>query len=172
MNATSRTDRKSRDARVAGISGSPLLRLPIRLNFLGREKSQELLLPTASDCARVGAIAKNQRGRLDEERLAGFNQSADPSTYPRKKSVRTTRATALEFLVGPRDTQRQRSSNPRSSEHGGRSSDGPWRGVDGVDQAASFINSAAPRRATQTLGDPSPSCVLLRARIDENYGVL
>ena len=32
---------------------------------------------------------------LDEERLAGFNQSADLSTYPRKNSVRTARATAI-----------------------------------------------------------------------------
>jgi hypothetical protein len=96
MNATSRTDRKSGDVRVAGISRSPLLRLPIRLNFLGQEKHQELLLPAASDCAWSGAIAKDQRGRLDEERLAEFNQSADRSTYRRKKSVRTTRATALQ----------------------------------------------------------------------------
>src|ERR1035438_10335518 len=94
MNATNRTDRKSGDARVAGISRSPLLRLPIRLNFLGQEKNQELLLPAASDCAWDRAIAKDQRGRLDEERLAGFNQSADLSTYPRKSSVCTTRATA------------------------------------------------------------------------------
>jgi hypothetical protein len=99
MNATSRTDRKSGDARVAGISRSPLLRLPIRLNFLGQEENQELLLPAASDCAWVRAIAKDQRGRLDEERLAGFNQSADPSTYRRKNSVRTTRATAKALPV-------------------------------------------------------------------------
>src|ERR1700679_3521917 len=95
MNATSRTDRKSGDARVASISRSPLLRLPIRLNCLGQEKNQELLLPAASDCAWSGAIAKDQRGRLDEERLAEFNQSADRSTYRRKKTVRTTRATAV-----------------------------------------------------------------------------
>src|SRR5271156_2435244 len=98
MNATSRTDRKSRDARVAGISRSPPLRLPIRLNFLGQEKNQELLLPAASDCAWVRAIAKDQRGRLDEERLAEFNQSADCSTYRRKKSVRTIRATAVSSV--------------------------------------------------------------------------
>ena len=96
MNATSRTDRKSGDARVAGISRSPFLRLPVRLNFLGQEKNQELLLPAASDCAWSGAIAKDQRGKLDGERLAGFNQSADPSTYRRKNSVRTTRATAYK----------------------------------------------------------------------------
>src|SRR5208282_452272 len=96
MNATSRTDRKSGDAQVAGISRSPLLRLPIQLNFLGLEKNQELLLPAAPDCAWVRAIAKDQRGRLDEERLAGFNQSADLSTYRRKNSVRTTRATSHE----------------------------------------------------------------------------
>jgi hypothetical protein len=94
MNEYSRRDRKSGDAKVAGLSRSPLLRLPIRLNFLGQEKNQELLLPAASDCAWSGAIAKYQRRRLDEERLAGFNQSADPSTHRRKNSVRTTRATA------------------------------------------------------------------------------
>src|ERR1022692_2942648 len=101
MNEYSRRDRKSGDAKVAGLSRSPLLRLPIRLNFLGQEKNQELLLPAASDCAWSGAIAKYQRRRLDEERLAGFNQSADPSTHRRKNSVRTTRATAIRgtFLM-------------------------------------------------------------------------
>src|SRR5271154_725865 len=94
MNEYYRRDRKSGDARIAGISRSPLLRLPIRLNPLGQEKNQELLLPAASDCAWSGAIAKDQREGLDEERLAEFNQSADPSTYQRKISVRTTRATA------------------------------------------------------------------------------
>jgi hypothetical protein len=64
-------------------------------NFRSQGKNQELLLPAASDCAWSGAIAKDRRQRLDEERLAGFNQSADLSTYPRKISVRTTRATAL-----------------------------------------------------------------------------
>ena len=57
-------------------------------------KNQELLLPSASDCAWGRSIAKHQRRRLDEEPLAGFNQSAGPSTYPRRISVRTTRATA------------------------------------------------------------------------------
>jgi hypothetical protein len=94
MNAHSHRDRKSGDAQVAGPSRSPLLRLPMRRNFLGQEKTTELLMPAASDRAWSGAIAKNQRRRLDEERLAGFNHSADPSTYRRKISVRTTRATA------------------------------------------------------------------------------
>ena len=89
---------------MAGLSRSPLLRLPIRLNFLGQEKNQELLLPAASDCAWSGAIAKYQRRRLDEERLAGFNQSADPSTHRRKNSVRTTRATAAFAEQQPRLT--------------------------------------------------------------------
>src|SRR5271167_1535681 len=79
MNATSRTDRKSGDAQVAGISRSPLLRLPIQLNFLGLEKNQELLLPAAPDCAWVRAIAKDQRGRLDEERLAADRNFKRPS---------------------------------------------------------------------------------------------
>src|ERR1700733_3549916 len=99
MNAHSRRDRKSRDAQVAGLSRSRLLRLPMRINFLSQEKSRELLLPSASDRARVRAIAStDQRRRLDEERLAGFNQSADLSTYPRKISVRTPRATAIVSL--------------------------------------------------------------------------
>src|SRR6266702_2868092 len=95
MNEQCRNDRKSGDAQVAGISRSPLLRLPMQPNFLGQRKKQELLLPAASDCAWSGAIAKDRRRRLDEERNAGFNQSADPSTYPRRISVRTTRATAV-----------------------------------------------------------------------------
>src|SRR6266851_3724817 len=96
MNEYSGRDRKSGDANVAGTSRSPLLRLPIRLNFLGQEKNRELLLPAASDCAWSRAIAKDQRRRLDEEPFTGFNQSADLSTYPRKISVRTTRATAQD----------------------------------------------------------------------------
>jgi hypothetical protein len=44
MNEYYRRDRKSGDARIAGISRSPLLRLPIRLNPLGQEKNQEILL--------------------------------------------------------------------------------------------------------------------------------
>jgi hypothetical protein len=73
----------------------------MRLNFLGQEKNQELLLPAASDCAWSEAIAKDQRGRLDEERLAAFNQSADRFAYRRKNSVRTTRATAVETSIFP-----------------------------------------------------------------------
>src|ERR1035438_8426886 len=114
MNEYSRRDRKSGDAKVAGLSRSPLLRLPIRLNFLGQEKNQELLLPAASDCAWSGAIAKYQRRRLDEERLAGFNQSADPSTHRRKNSVRTTRATAVRV---PRDNLHGVQEGFFSSEH-------------------------------------------------------
>ena len=93
MNGYSRRDRESGDAQVTGSPRSPFQRFPIRLNFLSREKHPELLLPSASDCAWVRAIAKDQRRRLDGEPLAGFNQSADPSTYRRKNSVRTTRAT-------------------------------------------------------------------------------
>jgi hypothetical protein len=99
MNERSRRDRKLGDAKVAGLSRSPLLRLLIRLNFLGQEKKPELLLPSASDRAWVGAIAKDQRRRLDDERLAGFNQSADLSTHRRRNSVRTTQATALNRIV-------------------------------------------------------------------------
>jgi hypothetical protein len=67
----------------------------MRINFLGQKENPELLLPSASDRVWVGAIAEDRRPRLDDERLAGFNQSADLSTYPRKISVRTSRATAL-----------------------------------------------------------------------------
>ena len=98
MNAHSRSDRKLGGCPDSGPPRSPLLRLPMRINFLSQEKKPELLLPSASDRAWVGAIAKDHRRRLDEESLAGFNQSADLSTYPRKNSVRTTRATALVCL--------------------------------------------------------------------------
>jgi YD repeat-containing protein len=64
------------------------------MDFLSREKEPELLLPSASDCACSELKQKNHRQRLDEERNAVFNQSADLSTYPRKISVRTTQATA------------------------------------------------------------------------------
>jgi hypothetical protein len=57
-------------------------------------KHQELLLPTASDCAWSEEIAKDQRQNLTKNLSLGFNQSADLSTYPRKISVRTTRAIA------------------------------------------------------------------------------
>ncbi len=68
MHAASRSDREMGDARVAGLSRSRLLRLPTRINFLSQEKNPELLLPSASDRAWVGAITKDQRQRLDEER--------------------------------------------------------------------------------------------------------
>ncbi len=105
MNADGGRDRKSGDACVAGIGRSPLLRLPIRSDFFGHGKNQELLLPSASDCAGSGATAKDQRRRLDEERLAGFNQSADLSTHRRKISVRTTRAIAVigRFVASAHD---------------------------------------------------------------------
>ena len=81
MDAHCRRDRKSGDAQVAGIPRSRLLRLPMRVDFISQEKNRELLLPSASDRAWSGAIAKDQRRKeLDDERLAGFNQSADLST--------------------------------------------------------------------------------------------
>jgi hypothetical protein len=72
------------------------------INFLNQEKDRELLLPSASDRAWVEAMAKDQSRRLDDERLAGFNHSVDLSTYPRKISVRTTRATAAGAMTLPR----------------------------------------------------------------------
>jgi hypothetical protein len=47
-------------------------------------------------------IAAERRPRLDDERLARFNQSADLSTYPRKISVRTTRRMKLMGDKHPR----------------------------------------------------------------------
>jgi hypothetical protein len=71
----------------------------MRIDFLSQEKNPRASDAFASDCACSGAKAKNQGRRLDEERNAVFNQSADLSTYPRKISVRTTRATARLKLV-------------------------------------------------------------------------
>ena len=96
MNVAYRSDRKSGVAQVAGISRSPLLRLPMRSDFCRQSKNHELLAPSASDCAWSGWKAKDQRrrSRLEAECLAEFKPTADLSTYRRGKSVRTTRATA------------------------------------------------------------------------------
>jgi hypothetical protein len=72
----------------------------MRIKLLDQQRNPELLLPSASDCAWVRAMARDERRRLDEERLAGFNQSTDLSTYPQKISVRTTRATTHREVVG------------------------------------------------------------------------
>jgi hypothetical protein len=65
----------------------------------------------------VTSEAKDQRGRLDVERLAGFNQSAEPFTYRGKNSFRTTRATAfrpstisciIKFSAGSKDDRMKR----------------------------------------------------------------
>lgn len=53
----------------------------------------------AADHACAGPIAKDQRRRLDDKRLAGFNHAADLSIYTRKISVRTVRATAYRALL-------------------------------------------------------------------------
>src|SRR5664280_1620357 len=100
MIVTSRRDRNSGDAKVAGTSRSPLLRLPMRSKFFRPSKNQELLAPAAPDCAWFKSIEQDlrRRARLEAECLAEFNQPAALSTYQRGKSVRTTRATAL---VGP-----------------------------------------------------------------------
>ena len=96
MNAARRIDRKSGDAQVAGTSRSPLLRLPMRSDFFRQAKNHALLAPSASDrvWSRWKAKDKRRRSRLEAECLAAFNQPADQSTYPRGKTVRTTRATA------------------------------------------------------------------------------
>src|ERR1035441_6090741 len=96
MIVTSRRDRNSGDAKVAGTSRSPLLRLPMRSEFFRPSKNQELLAPAAPDCAWFKSIEQDlrRRARLEAECLAEFNQPAALSTYQRGKSVRTTRATA------------------------------------------------------------------------------
>ena len=99
-------DRQSGDAKVAGFSRSPLLRRLKRKDFLSQEKSPRASDAFASDRACSGAKAKNQRRRLDEERNAVFNQSADLSTYPRKISVRTPQATA--FGAAPRNASQSK----------------------------------------------------------------
>src|ERR1039458_7502005 len=97
MIVTSRRDRNSGDAKVAGTSRSPLLRLPMRPEFFRPSKNQELLAPAAPDCAWFKSIEQDlrRRARLEAECLAEFNQPAALSTYQRGKSVRTTRATAV-----------------------------------------------------------------------------
>src|ERR1035437_157710 len=97
MIVTSRRDRNSGDAKVAGTSRSPLLRLPMRSKFFRPSKNQELLAPAAPDCAWFKSIEQDlrRRARLEAECLAEFNQPAALSTYQRGKSVRTTRATAV-----------------------------------------------------------------------------
>src|ERR1035441_8906262 len=101
MIVTSRRDRNSGDAKVAGTSRSPLLRLPMRSEFFRPSKNQELLAPAAPDCAWFQSIEQDlrRRARLEAECLAEFNQPAALSTYQRGKSVRTTRATASYHLL-------------------------------------------------------------------------
>src|SRR5450755_2910381 len=98
MIVTSRRDRNSGDAKVAGTSRSPLLRLPMRSEFFRPSKNQELLAPAAPDCAWFKSIEQDlrRRARLEAQCLAEFNQPAALSTYQRGKSVRTTRATAID----------------------------------------------------------------------------
>src|ERR1035441_6971979 len=103
MIVTSRRDRNSGDAKVAGTSRSPLLRLPMRSEFFRPSKNQELLAPAAPDCAWFKSIEQDlrRRARLEAECLAEFNQPEALSTYQRGKSVRTTRATAMLSLARP-----------------------------------------------------------------------
>lgn len=113
MNADGGRDRQAGDARVAGLSRPRLLRLPIRSDFCGPGKNQALLLPSASDCAVSGAIAKDRRRRLDEESLAqaqSLNRSFHLSekdfrpNYPGHRCLRA-RADLLvwtRLLLGPK----------------------------------------------------------------------
>jgi hypothetical protein len=52
--------------------------------FSQPRKDPELLLPDGIRLRWSGWIAKDQRRRLDEERLVGFNQSADLSYLTQK----------------------------------------------------------------------------------------
>src|ERR1035441_8107748 len=110
MIVTSRRDRNSGDAKVAGTSRSPLLRLPMRSEFFRPSKNQELLAPAAPDCAWFKSIEQDlrRRARLEAECLAEFNQPAALSTYQRGKSVRTTRATANRSNSSCRDRKSTR----------------------------------------------------------------
>src|ERR1039458_1465341 len=105
MIVTSRRDRNSGDAKVAGTSRSPLLRLPMRPEFFRPSKNQELLAPAAPDCAWFKSIEQDirRRARLEAECLAEFNQPAALSTYQRGKSVRTTRATAVRRKLSSKE---------------------------------------------------------------------
>ena len=94
MNAMSRTDRFSGDAKVAGTWRSRLYGLPMRLLFLTKHKNPELLPLIAADCAWGRLKERNRGSRIEAECLTVFNQAADLSTYRRGKSVRTTRATS------------------------------------------------------------------------------
>jgi len=72
--------RYAMNAEIAGDSQSPLLRVPMRSIFLSQDKE-----PRASDAfdirpRLVRSYSKKTNERLDEERFAGFNQSADRST--------------------------------------------------------------------------------------------
>src|ERR1019366_7862057 len=114
MIVTSRRDRNSGDAKVAGTSRSPLLRLPMRSEFFRPSKNQELLAPAAPDCAWFKSIEQDlrRRARLEAECLAEFNQPAALSTYQRGKSVRTPRATAFPALTQSGRSSRSLSSRP------------------------------------------------------------
>src|ERR1035441_8511677 len=118
MIVTSRRDRNSGDAKVAGTSRSPLLRLPMRSEFFRPSKNQELLAPAAPDCAWFKSIEQDlrRRARLEAECLAEFNQPAALSTYQRGKSVRTTRATA-DLVVF--DTQSRFHGGPENDNTAG-----------------------------------------------------
>src|SRR5277367_6010156 len=59
-----------------------------------KKKPKELLMPSHQTGGCSERKQKKQRRRLDEERNAVFNKSADLSTYPRTIAVRTTQATA------------------------------------------------------------------------------
>jgi hypothetical protein len=56
----------------------------MRTDFLSQEKNPELLLSNGIRLRWSGWITKDHRWRLDEERLAGFNQSADLSHLSQK----------------------------------------------------------------------------------------
>src|ERR1019366_3626181 len=69
MIVTSRRDRNSGDAKVAGTSRSPLLRLPMRSEFLRPSKNQELLAPARPDCAWFKSIEQDLRQNASQSSI-------------------------------------------------------------------------------------------------------
>jgi hypothetical protein len=76
----------------------------MRSIFPAEENPPELLPLNAADCAWLNPKEKEKASRVEAERLAVFNQSADSSTYRRRNSVRrpwtTSTCHAMHQLPG------------------------------------------------------------------------
>lgn len=98
--------RVSRDRRSCGFLCESI--------FSAKKKNPELLLPTASYCASSGAIAKDQRRRLDEERLARLSFAQLMRHLALTDSVRDALASygdSVSEVSMPDSTVRLRSSS-------------------------------------------------------------